>query len=306
MVAREQFVMHQNSIDKLTSGSNVPSIKKTDSFVEVSTGQSIFKFDVTNGALHSWKVNNQELLQGVLEPYFWKPANENQRRNGYNTRLGSWRDAAENRAVQHITTKTENGLAVVIFDIDLPVGAEYQLKYTINGDGKIQVESDYQPVSNDIPLIPKFGMRMRLPSNMNLVEWYGRGEFENYPDRKTAALIGIYNKPLETFITDYVVPQDNANRDDVRWFSLQSTSGKLLKVTGLQPLNFRVWPYGEEDLEEFTHGYKLPVRDFVNVNIDLNIKGVGGNDSWGARTMDKYTIDGNKPYHYGYILEWEN
>jgi beta-galactosidase len=49
--------------------------------------------------------------------------------------------------------------------------------------------------------------------------------------------------------------------------------------------------------------HELPERDFINLNIDLNIHGVGGDDGWGARTMDKYTIDGNKPYQYGFILE---
>lgn len=138
---------------------------------------------------------------------------------------------------------------------------------------------------------------------MELGEWYGRGEFENYPDRKTAAPIGNYKLPLEKFITDYVVPQDNANRCDVRLFSLGNISGTKIKVTGLQPLCFRAWLYAEEDAENEKHNYQLPRRDFVNINIDLNIKGVGGNDSWGARTLDQYTIDGNKPYSYGFMLE---
>lgn len=303
VVARKQFVMNPNAIAKLTATDNTPVIKKTDSSVEVVTSQHVIVFNATNGSMKSWKVNGQEVLQGELEPYFWKPANENQRRNGYNTRLGSWRDAAKNRVVKNVTCTTENGLALVVFDMSLPVGAGYQLKYTVNGAGKIQVEADYKPVATDIALIPKFGMRLRLPANMSIVEWYGRGEFENYPDRKTAALIGLYKLPLESFITAYVVPQDNANRCDVRWFSLESTSGSKLKVTGLQPLCFRAWPYSEEDIELNKHDYQLPRRDFVNVNIDLNIKGVGGNDSWGARTLDTYTIDGNKPYYYGFIME---
>ncbi len=303
VIARKQFVMNSNTVTKLTAADKTPEIKKTESSVEVVAGQAVVVFDAANGSLKSWKVNGQEMLQGELEPYFWKPANENQMRNGYNTRLGSWRDAAKNRVVNSVTCTTENGLALVIFDMSLPVGAGYELKYTVNGAGKIQVEADYQPESANIALIPKFGMRLRLPANMSTVEWYGRGEFENYPDRKTAALIGNYRLPLESFITDYVVPQDNANRCDVRWFSLESTSGNTLKVTGLQPLCFRAWPYSEEDIEHNNHNYQLPKRDFVNVNVDLNIKGVGGNDSWGARTLEKYTIDGNKPYYYGFIME---
>lgn len=74
----------------------------------------------------------------------------------------------------------------------------------------------------------------------------------------------------------------------------------------MQPLCFRVWPYDENDLETSRHAYELPERDYLNVNIDLNIHGVGGNDSWGARTLNKYTIDGNQSYSYGYIMEYHS
>jgi beta-galactosidase len=52
------------------------------------------------------------------------------------------------------------------------------------------------------------------------------------------------------------------------------------------------------------HPFELPNRDFINLNIDLNIHGVGGNDAWGARTLDKYTINGNLPYSYGFVMEY--
>jgi beta-galactosidase len=31
---------------------------------------------------------------------------------------------------------------------------------------------------------------------------------------------------------------------------------------------------------------------------------VGGTDTWGRRTLPQYTIDGNKPHHYAFILSW--
>lgn len=303
IVARKQFVLNPYTFLKITQETAAPMVKETETGIEITSGTASFFLDKTNGALKSWKANNEEILKGELEPYFWKPANENQRRNGYNNRLGEWRNAAKNRIVKNYKINNESGLTVVTFDMELPVGANYQLRYSINGAGKIQVESNYFPTNQGIALIPKFGMRMRLPASMNTVEWYGRGEFENYPDRKTAAFIGNYKLTLEKFITDYVVPQDNANRCDVRWFSLGNILGTKIKVTGLQPLCFRAWPYAEEEAENEKHNYQLPHRDFVNVNIDLNIKGVGGNDSWGARTLDQYTIDGNKPYSYGFVLE---
>jgi beta-galactosidase len=184
------------------------------------------------------------------------------------------------------------------------IGATYMLNYHLNGEGKLQVEAAYTPLSDTIPLIPKFGMRVRIPENYTTIDWYGRGPYENYPDRKTGSLIGLYNSKLASFITAYPAPQDNANRCDVRWFAMSTQNDRVIKVTGLQPLCLRAWPYAEEDLEAAHHDYQLPVRNYINLNIDLNIHGVGGDDTWGAKTMEKYTNPGNKPYQYGFILEY--
>ena len=72
-----------------------------------------------------------------------------------------------------------------------------------------------------------------------------------------------------------------------------------------QPLCIRAWDYGEEDLETAKHPYEIQRGRFVNLNIDLNVHGVGGIDTWGQRTLPQYTIDGNKPYHYAFILTWK-
>ncbi len=303
IVARKQFVLNPYTFSEIAQEATAPVVKETATGIEITTGTASIVLDKSTGAMKSWKVNGDEVLQDELEPCFWKPANENQRRNGYNNRLGAWRNAAKNRKVKGYKVNTDNGFTVVTFEMELPVGANYQLKYTVNGAGKIKVEAIYTPITQGIAMIPKFGMRMRLPANMNQVEWYGLGEFENYPDRKTGALVGYYKKGLEEFITPYVVPQDNANRCDVRWFSFGNSLGRKLAINGLQPLCFRAWPYSEEDTENMLHNYQLPRREYVNVNIDLNIEGVGGNDSWGARTLEQYAIDGNKPYSYGFVLE---
>lgn len=303
IVARKQFVLKPYDFSKSLRKTINPVCKETSTAIVISAGETTFVIDKISGSLKSWQVNHEEILKGELEPYFWKPANENQRRNGYNSRLGSWRNAANNRRVIGYNIVDNQEFIVVSFDMGLPVGATYQVKYTFNGAGKVQVEANYIPTAQEIDQMPKFGMRMRLPATMNTIEWYGRGAFENYPDRKSGALIGYYKMTLEDFITPYVVPQDNANRCDVRWFSINNASGKKMTISGLQPLCFRIWPYSEEDIEQAQHNYQLPRRDYININIDLNIIGVGGNDSWGARTLKQYTIDGNKSYSYGFVMD---
>jgi beta-galactosidase len=305
VIAREQFSVNKVESKQLIAEGPKVEFKESKTNIEIIAGGNTFQIDPSNGALISWKNNQKELLKGVLEPYFWKPANDNQMRNGYSRRLRDWKDAAEKREVKNVQTLQKDGLVIVEINMLLPedIGADYQLKYTINGVGKIQVEANYKPFNTNISLMPKFGMRMRVPSTFDNIEWYGKGDFENYPDRKEGALLGFYRKNINDFIVNYEVPQDNANRCDTRWFSLGGEKKQMVKVTGLQPLCFRVWPYGEENIEGKKHIYQVDKQDFINVNIDLNIHGVGGIDSWGSRTMDKYTIDGNLPYYYGFIME---
>ena len=304
-IAREQFVIKPYLWTKLLPVEKQVAVTESPSQIELKTERMSFILDRKNGSLVSWKVNEQELLKGKLEPYFWKTANDNQKQSGFVNELGKWKKAAENAVVKNVNVSRQGNLVTVKFDMNLStIGADYTLSYQLNGEGKLQVEATYKPLSDTIPLIPKFGMRVRIPESYNSIDWYGRGPYENYPDRKTASLIGLYNFSLTNFITAYPAPQDNANRCDVRWFSLSTQNNNSIKITGLQPLNFRAWPYIEDDLENTLHDYKLPKRGFINLNIDLNIHGVGGDDTWGAKTMEKYTNAGNKPYYFGFIMEY--
>lgn len=81
--------------------------------------------------------------------------------------------------------------------MQLPVGADYQLSYTINDSLQIMATADYRPLQADIPLMPKFGMRMAVApaDSFRTVTWYGRGPEENYPDRQRSQAIGEYQRP---------------------------------------------------------------------------------------------------------------
>lgn len=304
-VAKEQLTYHDYEFPQLKDDGGKATFKETPEAVEIIAADALFTIEKGTGALVSWRVKGEELLHSALEPYFWKPANDIQVRNGYNERLSAWENAEQKRIVKTYQATVNDGMVIVDASLSLPrIGAGYHLRYTVDGKGRIQVEATYQPEKEDIPLMPKFGMRMRMPSALNRIAWYGRGKFENYPDRKSSAFLGVYECGIHEFITNYIVPQDNANRCDTRWFMLGDSERWKIQVKGLQPLCFRIWPYGEEDLEGKEHAHELPERDFINLNIDSNIHGVGGNDGWGAQTMKPYTIDGNRSYRYGFIMEY--
>ena len=269
-IAREQFILREY----IFPWSVTPSA--------ISHQPSNITIEGNN--LTSWIVDGQEMLQAPLEPYFWKPENDNQHAAHFAERTAVWK---------HVTDVTVN--------------------YTIINEHTILVEMDYHPTGTDKPVLPKIGMRMRLPADMTNIEYYGRGPWENYPDRKRGAFIGRYKMPLSEFETEYIHPQDNGCRTDVRWFKIGQPNtpsvgggrGRLLLIEGLQPLCIRAWDYGEEDLEGARHPNEIQRGRFVNLNIDLNVHGVGGVDTWGQHTLPQYTIDGNTPCHYAFIMRWQ-
>lgn len=234
---------------------------------------------------------------------------DNQEHNDYARTMGVWRNAHEGMKTA-VESDIKSRKVTVTATSELELGATLTLRYEITDisqnfrDGstlQINVTADYVPHSDNIPLMPKFGMRMRVKSHLDEVSYIGRGPYENYPDRRHGSAIGRYSMFVKDFMTDYICPQDNSNRCDVSWFRLHG--GKdALAVFADNPVNLRIWNCSEEDIEQARHGFELPVRDFVNVNIDSDIIGVGGNDAWGARTEPQYMVHGDEPHRLSFQI----
>ena len=92
------------------------------------------------------------------------------------------------------------------------------------------------------------------------------------PDRKYGALMGIYNTNVEGMLHDYVRPQENGNRCDVRWAAFTNGEGKGVRVRMVdeldQAFNLGVHPYTQEDLMSAAHINELPRREFLVVDVD--------------------------------------
>lgn len=156
--------------------------------------------------------------------------------------------------------------------------------------------------------MPRFGMRLQLDKNLENISFYGRGPWENYADRNTSSFLGEYSQTLkEQFSWNYVRPQENGYKTDVRWVKLMSENGNGIKISGVQPICFSALPYTAEDFDpgitkKNQHPSDLNEQEFISLHIDLKQRGVGGDNSWGAYPHEKYLLKANK-YSYSYIIE---
>src|SRR5207248_10714730 len=83
-----------------------------------------------------------------------------------------------------------------------------------------------------------------------------RGPWENYPDRKTGADMGVWASTVTEQAVPYVKPQENGNKEDVRWVELTDAGGNGLKISAeANPLSFSA--RSEEHTSELQSPYDL-------------------------------------------------
>ena len=76
------------------------------------------------------------------------------------------------------------------------------------------------------PLIdpPRIGTEWLLPGSLDIVEWFGDGPRESYPDRRASARVGRWTSRIDDIYEDYVVPQEHGHRGGARWVALRSSN----------------------------------------------------------------------------------
>ncbi|MBW7862921.1 MAG: DUF4981 domain-containing protein [Candidatus Hydrogenedentes bacterium] len=254
-----------------------------------------------SGVIESWKVAGKELLAAPLAPNFWRAPTDNDRGNNAPRRLKVWRDAATERKVLKVDAAEKDGAVEVTATLRVPAGdADQTLRYKVYGNGDVVVDNAFNP-KKAAPELPRFGMQTALPAAYNRMTWNGRGPQENYWDRHTGAAVGVYSLAVEDLVHPYIEPQETGNRTEVRWVALTNADGAGLMAVGMPLLNASAWPFSMADLEENGHDCMVPRRDFNTFNLDLGQTGVGGDDSWGAKPLEKYTMK-CQPYQYRFRL----
>ncbi|MBV9107186.1 MAG: DUF4981 domain-containing protein [Verrucomicrobia bacterium] len=170
----------------------------------------------------------------------------------------------------------------------------HQHSYTIAPDGGIQVDNFFA-VDRAIPDLPRLGVVLILQAGLEKLSWFGRGPFENYCDRKRAALVDLYESTVTDQYVPYIMPQEHGNHTDVRWLSLRSEKLRLV-VQAAGPMEFSASHYTAEDLYAAYHTYDLHPRKEVILNLDYRQRGLG-TESCGPGPLEQYKI---KPGRYAW------
>lgn len=165
-------------------------------------------------------------------------------------------------------------------------GFKNTYRYTIDGSGEMVLAVESRPWGTLPAYLPRLGLQLQIPDTMNRVTYLGRGPFENYPDRKTGAKIGVYETRVDDMIVPYLIPQDYGNRCDVHWVKLTDSAGFGFSVQG-EPFNFSAHPYATDHLERASYRFQLKRSGSLYLNIDPVVTGVGDTS---RSTLDAYRV----------------
>ena len=183
----------------------------------------------------------------------------------------------------------------VVVDGAKTSGWRHKSTWRFLAEGSVEVEESVEPFGA-MPLLPRLGTSLRLSPELEGMRWYGRGPFENYVDRKTAAFMGVYASTVTEQYVGYARPQDNGYKCDVRWVEFRNGEGNGVRFSADRPLFVQALHYTWEDLEFARHRggqeriFNLPApRPEVCLNLDVGQCGLGG-ASCGPRPLAKYLL----------------
>ena len=361
-IAHEQFVLPVEKVEKIAYKAGGPKLNVTTEGdeVKVSSSKVNFVFDKKSGMVTSYKVGGKEYFdKGFgIQPNFWRAPNDNDYGSGNPARLEIWELSSRNFNVTNATGEIVDGNAVVKVEYKLPAGNNFYITYKIYPDGVMNVATHFMPAKldgvkievseatatatfspgrenvseRDKMVVPRIGVRFRLPAVMNQVEYFGRGPVENYWDRKAGSPIGQYKSTAEDLYYPYARPQENGHHCDTRWLALGGKGQNLLLVADdmmefnalrnsvedfdggkatdkpFQWNNFSAEEIanrpdlGPYDKPRQTHTTDIVPRDFVEVCVDLKQQGVAGYDSWYSRPEPEYTLPADQEYTWGFTF----
>ena len=275
-------------------------------------------FSVLNGGLASYKYAGKEMIEAIPKPNFWRAPTDNDCGNLMGMRYGQWKIASMYLShkdfrkgpygpgnVPEVEVNEKTVKVTYTYLMPTTPTSKCKLSYEVFGDGRVKTTLIYEPVK-ELGDMPEFGVIFKFNADYDRVEWYGLGETETYSDRKKGAKLGIYANKVADNMARYMVPQECGAKEEVRWAKVTDRKGRgmLFEMDENNgPMMFSALPYTPHEMENAMHPYELPEVHYTVVRAAKGQMGIGGDDSWGARTHEEYLLKTDKKMEFSFVFK---
>lgn len=311
-VVCEQLILNvQPEIEVLPAADMRPlTIDEDDMYLCVSGDDFDVWFDVKLGEMINWVAGGNELIECAPRANFFRARTDNDIRVAKQWAAFQLDKPLQQRLMSlKVETLFAGCVRVTVRHKQSPCSHrplfETETKYTIFGNGDIRVETEYTPLTDKLPPLPKIGVQMVLPAAYDRLVWYGRGMGESYPDIKMHAPIGLYECMVDDTHEPYVRPQENGAHADTRAFAVTDNLGMGIMVINEKAqgdgLSFTAHDYTDEDLHNATHTPELECAEATVLSVDYAQGGIGSNIC-GPEPMENYKLYLKEPVTFAFVM----
>lgn len=301
LVAWEQWKLPGSRKARLCADKGPATLEQTAARFELQGGALTAAVDRRLGRLVSLQYQGREVLHEGPELNLWRAPLDNDGVKSWSGQegkpLGRWLSAglhALTAACTDCRAQILSGHAVAVQSRHTLApeqggpGVAYACRMVVGGEGWMGLRYEIT-VDPRLPDLPRIGICFALTSGFELLRWLGRGPHENYIDRNSGAPVDLYSGTVADQYVPYILPQENGNKTDVRWFSLRHEDGTGVLVCARPVFEFGTSHFTSGDLSRAFHTNELEPRPETHCTVDLKQRGVGGR-SCGPDTLANYQV----------------
>lgn len=255
--------------------------------------------DRQTGLIARYAVSGNEYIEEgqAIRPNFWRAATDNDMGARLQQKYSLWRNPEMKLTAIKVKAVTQDAIEVETA-LELPkLAAKLLLGYKILSDASIIYTQELKVSKADasLPNLFRYGLRVGMPERYNEVQYLGYGPDENYEDRRTSQLLGIYSAKVSDLYFPYVRPQETGARTGLRYYRVQTPGGYGLEFRAEYPLQASALEYSIEELDGYPqksqkHGALARKAGFTDVLVDRHHMGLGCYNSWGALPQVQYQL----------------
>jgi len=305
IIASDQMAVQAGVVNAVHSGSVKPSVDENDKAITVKCGDIKAVFCKKTKMLHELTIKEKSVLAEGYGPAAGPKVTCMRAFVDNDIWLRDWNKFITSGLTElryhtlkmDVETLSDGSVDVKVLTkitSSKSAGFENETVWRFATDGTMTIETSVNPFGTMPEALPRLGLSMLLDQRLENMEWYGRGPQENYVDRCSGSFIGRYQSTVTDMYVNYVRPQDNGYRSDVRWVEFTDGNGDGVRFSGDVPLFVQALHYNWTDLDWARHRngesaracFPAPRKE-ICLNLDLRQLGLGG-ASCGPKPLEQY------------------
>lgn len=269
-------------------------VEEDDAWIVLNGDGFTYRLDKRTGLFSGLQYAGREYLNHPMELNIWRAPTDNDMYIRAEWEKAHY-DEAYTRAYSEQILQNKFGVMIMchagVVAPTVQKLIDVEIMWKIDGAGRIAAGITAVK-DEELPDLPRFGIRMFLDKKLSEAAYYGMGPQESYRDKHRAASHGLFRSSVQELHEDYIMPQENGSHYDCDYVELTNQRYGMA-VAAEHTFSFNASYYTQEVLTQTKHNYELTEADSTVLCIDHAQNGIGSN-SCGPVVSDEYRFSENE------------